>query len=172
MRPPIDGYKRKVNIDLIERTNKHVKVKRSRSRNGNHVGVCVAAVLDYLGIPIESYQYTAVRGDRKRYLTVLKENGFKLTVDDRLNGLSLAQALKRFNKLGYKGGDRVIILTSNKRSAHLLLVNSSGYRIIDTAPRCRQKVEEMIHIQRKLHTNESQQVRAEGLGSTAHRNGI
>jgi hypothetical protein len=169
MRPPINGYKRKVSIDLIERTNKHVKINRTRMKDGRHIGVCVAAVLDYLGIPIESYGYTSEKGNRKRYLTVLRENGFKLTFDHRLNGLSLAQALKRFNKLGYKGGDRIIILTHNKRSAHLLLVNSSGYRIIDTAPRCRQKVEEMVHI--KLHTNESQQVRAEGLGQTAHRNG-
>ncbi len=134
---------------MVERTKKHNKAKHSTTSCGKYVGVCVAAVLDYFGIPIESYGYTSTKTDRKRYMKILEENGFDLVVDNRFNGISVAQALKRFKRLDYKGGDRVVIISRNRSKAHMLLVNASGYRVIDTAPRCRHQVEEMVHVKRR-----------------------
>jgi hypothetical protein len=134
--------------EMVERTKRHVKVESFKAKDGRHIGVCVAAVLDYFGIPNKTYIYTALKGNRKLYENILEENGYVLYKDTRLRGLSVAMGLKRFKYLGYYGGDKIIIIASNKSSAHMLLVTSNGYRIIDTAPRRRLKIEEIIKVRK------------------------
>jgi hypothetical protein len=144
-RPKVSSQER----ELMERTEKHAKVKRQRFRDGRVIGPCVAAVLDYLGVPNETYIYTSVRGKRKLYEEILEKNGYTLVKDMRVTGKSVSVALRELRKLGYTSTDRVIILSSNKSKAHILLVNGAGQRIIDTAPRVRHKVEELVKVSKR-----------------------
>jgi hypothetical protein len=115
----------------------HVQLSNHREfGNGKAKTICVTAVLTALGVPINSFHYTW-NGKRNCWDSVLRRHGY--AVRSRRSKLpkrcSVGQARTRIANLDDPAGTLYII----KVEGHILLLDSDGKTVVDTAPRKRDR---------------------------------
>jgi hypothetical protein len=117
---------------VIEILSDHIKTK---GKNFN--GVCVSACLSYLGIKPNEYKFTwSQRTGNKAALAIIRRKGYN--VRSRKTVFKKAKTVSQLKKLVAKYDD----YTKNvwyyvHVPSHVLLLDSKGRVVVDTAPRKR-----------------------------------
>ena len=108
------------------------------TQGGNFKGVCVSALLAYFGIQPNQYKYTWSKKTGNNYTAILRRFGFAVR--------SRKSVFKKYKTVGairkgiaqyqdYKENVNYVIEVEE----HVLLLNSKGETIVDTAPRLRDR---------------------------------
>lgn len=119
---------------LVDHTNHAGISKHITHASGNRKTVCTSAVLAYLGIAPQTYNYSSKIGQLKG---VLGRNG--LSYRSRLSRLprecSVGASRALVGSLGDEVGTTYLVWVAG----HVLLLNSTGSTLVDTDPRKRDR---------------------------------
>ena len=108
-----------------------------RRSSGSHKTVCVTACLTALGIPVNAFHSTSTRKNVHAWQGVVRRNGFALrSRKSRIpRGASVGACRRAIAKLGDPAGTRYLVHVDR----HLLLLDSDGSTLVDTAPKKRDR---------------------------------
>ena len=107
------------------------------AQSGRRKTICVTAVLTALGVPASGFHYTGTLADNRR-VQILNRHGFSCR--SRLSaiggrGTTIGKARKKIASLGDAPGTMYMVAVKTSKTAHLMLLDSNGQTVVDTAPR-------------------------------------
>jgi hypothetical protein len=110
--------------------------------NNGSKTVCVSTCLNYFGIPSDSYRYTSSEKNVYAYKNVLRRNEYSVCSRKSEFGcttkrISLTTLKTKLRKSSYGSTDKFIVSVTQRKSAHLIVLDGNGNTIIDTAPNSR-----------------------------------
>jgi hypothetical protein len=96
--------------------------------------VCVTTCLTFLGVPVDSYEYTHIYGKGEQWTQLLEANGYELTDIRKGRMMSVTEARKMITSSGkYGPKDYFVISACRSRDAHLMVLDGRGRYLINTA---------------------------------------
>ena len=113
---------------MIQILANHIKTQQ-----GGFKGICVSAVLSYFGVTPDKYHYTSSNTNKRAYEVILRRFGWNVrsrqSVFKKATTMGkLKKAIKEYSD--YTTDVNYMVLVKG----HLLLLNSKGETIVDTAP--------------------------------------
>lgn len=130
-------------------SNKKI-VEHIKYSNGTKT-VCVSTCLNYLGIAPDQYRYTSSNRNMTAYINVLRKTGY--AVRSRITEFKVKKyhttmtALKaEIKRSKYDKTDVFIVSGSQRKSAHLMILNGNGEIVIDTAPKMKWRIRSVYQV--------------------------
>lgn len=160
---------------IKENTLKHKRLTDHVRTDKGSKTVCVTTCLSFLGIDINSYRFTSTKKNYLSFLNVVRRNGYSVrsrnsefkirtwpgwiatankasalrriyeeSLQYRINQSDLAKTIAKNKK--YSSNDIFMVHLANSKTAHLVIYNGDGVKLIDTAPNHRYKVFNVWHV--------------------------